>query len=217
MTTRALVLLGHPDPRSLNAKLARAYAHAWSASGGDARVVDLTRLQFDLVLRGGHAEDQPLEQDLQDLRGAFESATHVAWFFPIYWGAPPAVVRAVVDRLFLPGWAFQYNGHALPDGLLRGRSSRVVSTMDSPGWWYALAHRWSLHAVMGTATLKFCGFSPVDVTLLHAVRKLDAREREAWISRVAQLAMVDAQRAAKRALALPVAPRPTAELPASTT
>ncbi len=70
---------------------------------------------------------------------------------------------------------------------------------------------------MGTATLKFCGFSPVDVTLLHAVRKLDAREREAWISRVAQLAMVDAQRAAKRALALPVAPRPTAELPASTT
>lgn len=208
MTTRALVLLGHPDPRSLNAKLAHAYADAWSATGGEARVVDLTRLQFDLVLRVGHTEDQPLEPDLVDLRAAFEGAGHVAWFFPIYWGAPPAVVRAVVDRLFLPGWAFQYKGHALPDGLLAGRSSRVVSTMDSPGWWYALAHRWSLHAVMGTATLKFCGFSPVDFTTLFGVRKLDAHKREAWISRIGELARADARRATKRAL--PALPRATA-------
>lgn len=206
MTTRALVLLGHPDPRSLNAKLARSYADAWTASGGEARVVDLTRLAFDLVLRAGHTEEQPLEPDLLDLREAFERASHVAWFFPVYWGAPPAVVRAVVDRLFLPGWAFQYRGHALPEGLLRGRSSRVVATMDSPGWWYALAHRWSLHAVMGTATLKFCGFSPVDFTLLHTARKLDAAKREAWRARIAKAAHRDARATDREARAAGVVP-----------
>jgi NAD(P)H dehydrogenase (quinone) len=197
MKPRALVLLGHPDPRSLNARLARAYAEAWSAAAGEAQVVDLTRLDFDLVLRGGHSEDQPLEPDLAALRDAIEQASHVAWFFPIYWGAPPAVVRAVIDRVFLPGWAFQYRGHALPDGLLRGRSSRVVSTMDSPGWWYALAHRWSLHAVMGTATLKFCGFSPVDFTTLHAVRELDGAKRDAWLVRIGEEARRDARRVAR--------------------
>lgn len=216
MTPRALVLLAHPDPRSLNAKLATAYAHGWSASGGDARVVDLTRLDFDLVLRGGHSEAQALEPDLVDLRAAFEGAAHVAWFFPVYWGAPPAVVRAVVDRLFLPGWAFQYRGHALPDGLLRGRSSRVVATMDSPGWWYALMHRWSLHAVMGTATLRFCGFSPVDFTMVHTVRKLDAEARGAWIARVAELGRADAGGAARRARAVPALP-PSKALPARLT
>lgn len=198
MKPRALVLLGHPDPRSLNAKLARAYADAWTATGGgDARVVDLTRLEFDLVLRGGHDEPQELESDLVDMRDAFERATHVAWFFPVYWGAPPAVVRGLVDRLFLPGWAFQYRGHALPDGLLRGRSSRVVATMDSPKWWYALAHRWALHATMATGTLKFCGFSPVDFTTLHAVRAMNASTRDAWIDRLADLGRRDANRAAK--------------------
>ncbi|MFO0552032.1 MAG: NAD(P)H-dependent oxidoreductase [Polyangiaceae bacterium] len=197
MKPTALVLLGHPDPRSLNAELARAYVEAWRAGGEEARLVDLTRLAFDPVLRGGHTEPQPLEPDLLELRAAFESASHVVWVFPIYWGAPPAIVRGLIDRLFLPGWAFRYRGHALPEGLLRGRSSRVITTMDSPGWWYALAHRWSLHAVMGTATLSFSGFAPVDFTLLHGVREMDAAARSRWVERVARLSTTDARRVRK--------------------
>lgn len=157
----ALLLLGNPDPRSFNAELARSYAQSFIAAGGSATTIDLGQLNFDLVLRRGFREPQPLEPDLEKVRQAIEAADHVVWLFPIYWGSPPALVRGLVDRVFLPNWAFRYNGGALPEGLLRGRSARVIATMDSPAWWYALAHRWALHATMGTGTLRFSGFSPV--------------------------------------------------------
>lgn len=198
MTANFLLVLGSPDPKSFNAALAGAYARGVAEQGGSSTTLDLGALSFDPVLRQGHREPQPLEPDLVAARESIEHAQHVVWFFPIYWGSPPALVRGFVDRLFLPGWAFRYRGGARPEGLLAGRSSRVVSTMDSPGWWYALAHRWALHATMGTGTLSFCGFAPVSFTLLHGVREMSEQARLVWLTRMATIGARDARAARSR-------------------
>ena len=196
-----LVLLGHADPTSYNAALADAYLRGAERAGARTERIDLASLELDLVLRAGHRGAQPLEPDLLELRRAVERARHVVWVFPTYWASPPAVVRGVIDRLFLPGWAFRYDGGALPKGLLAGRSSRVITTMDSPSWWYALAHHRALHATMGTATLSFCGFAPVRFTTLHGVREMDAARREAWVARVSAIGERDARAIARPMLA----------------
>jgi putative NADPH-quinone reductase len=138
-------------------------------------------------------------------RDAIERADHLVWVFPTYWAAPPAIVRGFVDRLFLPGWAFRYEGHALPTGLLRGRASRVISTMDSPAWWYRLGLRRTLHASFARGTLAFCGLAPVEVTTIHKVRTLDASARARWCATVAGLAGRDHRRGPRRAVMAPAA------------
>ncbi|MBK7071254.1 MAG: NAD(P)H-dependent oxidoreductase [Myxococcales bacterium] len=194
----ALVLLGHADPGSFNHRLAAAYADGFAAGGAVERL-DLTALRFDPVLRHGYRTDQPLEPDLLAARAAIERADHLIWVFPTYWAAPPAVVRGFVDRVFLPGWAFRFEGHALPTGLLAGRASRVVTTMDSPGWWYRLALRRTLHASFGRGTLAFCGLAPVAFTTIHRTRALDAAARDRWLAQVGALAARDARRGPRRA------------------
>lgn len=201
----ALLLFGHADTTSFNHQLADAYQRGYVAAGGTLERVDLPTLRFDPVLRHGHRAAQPLEPDLARVRDAIERADHLAWVFPTYWVAPPAVVRALIDRLFLPGWAFRYEGHALPTGLLRGRSARVVTTMDSPGWWYRLAHRRAIHAAFSRGTLAFCGLAPVDTTTVHAVRKLDAAARARWADKVEALAFRDGRRRAPARLPAPTA------------
>jgi NAD(P)H dehydrogenase (quinone) len=201
----ALVLLGHADPGSFNHQLAAAYADGFVAAGGAVERLDLAALRFDPVLRHGHRADQPLEPDLGAARAAIERADHLVWVFPTYWAAPPAIVRAFVDRLFLPGWAFRYEGHALPTGLLRGRASRVISTMDSPAWWYRLGLRRTLHASFARGTLAFCGLAPVEVTTIHKVRTLDASARARWCATVAGLAGRDHRRGPRRAVMAPAA------------
>jgi NAD(P)H dehydrogenase (quinone) len=192
----ALVLLGHADDSSFNAALAEAYTDAFRAAGGAATLVRLADLAFDPVLRHGHHEAQPLEPDLLALRDAFEAADHVAWFFPTYWASPPAIVRAVVDRLFLPGWAFRYEkGRELPLGLLAGRSARVVTTMDSPGFWYALSHNRAIHGAFVAGTLRFVGFAPVRTRAIYRLRDLDRPAREALLREMAALALVDRTKA----------------------
>lgn len=194
----AVMLFGHADHDTFNDRLATAYARGYERAGATVERIDLARLDFDPVLRSGYRTPQPLEPDLERARRSIERAQHLVWVFPTYWAAPPTIVRGFVDRVFLPGWAFRYEGHALPTGLLRGRSARVITTMDSPSWWYSLVYHRTIHRSFGTATLSFCGVAPVRFTTIHGVREMEAPAREAWCARVAALGADDARRVKPR-------------------
>lgn len=189
-----LVVFGHPSPRSLSDALAEAYSEGLLRGGADVQALKLRELRFDPYLRFGFGDQQPLEPDLEHARRLLEQASHVAWFFPTWWAGPPALVKAFIDRTFLPGWAFKYrgSGNGLPDALLRGRSARVVTTMDSPGFWYQLWHRGSVHGSFVNATLRYVGFGPVKTTTLYAQRSRTPEARLAWLARLRREGEADA-------------------------
>ena len=203
---RIVLITAHPSPLSFNAALATAYRSGAERAGAVVTHLDLTALRFDPVLRGGFGEPMPDEPDLALVRDEVERADHVAWIFPTYWAALPAALKALVDRLFLPGWAFRFEGKALPTGLMRGRSSRYVATMDSPAVWYWLAHHDALGGAFGRATLAYVGFAPVQRDLIHGVRKLGPEARQRWIARLGQHGQRDAEDAAVRAAKAPRLP-----------
>lgn len=196
--TQALLLYGHPEPDSFNGRLAAAYAQGYRAGGGALERIDLVTLAFDRQLRAGYRAPQTLEPDLLRVQAAIERADHLVWVFPTWWAAPPSCVRALVERTFLPGWAFRYEPkRALPRGLLAGRSARVVMTMDAPGWWYSLVQQRTIHRSFGTATLRFCGLRPVAFTAVHGVHGMAEASRQRWCERVAAIATHDARSRAK--------------------
>jgi NAD(P)H dehydrogenase (quinone) len=199
MSVRAVLLVGHADPDSFNFRLAAAFERGFTSAGGSVTRFNLADLQFDPVLRRGFAAKQDLEPDLLAVKAAIDDSQHLVWVFPTYWAAPPTVVRGLFDRLFLPGWAFRYEkGKALPLGLLRGKRARVITTMDSPSVWYSLYYGRCLHRSFGTASLKFCGLSPVNFTMIYNMLHMPSEKRERWLLAVESLAREDAlQLAAK--------------------
>jgi NAD(P)H dehydrogenase (quinone) len=119
MNHRAVLLFGHADldpaNETLNHQLAQSYSRGYESQGGTIQRIDLASLVFDPVLRSGFREPQALEPDLVRVKEAIEQANHLVWVFPTYWASPPALVRGLFDRLFLPGWAFRYeSGNPLP-------------------------------------------------------------------------------------------------------
>jgi NAD(P)H dehydrogenase (quinone) len=187
-----LVILGHPSPQSFSDALAEAYVRGLRESGAIAELLSLRDLTFDPHLRAGFSGRQPLEGDLRVAQDKLASASHVAWFFPTWWGAPPALVKGFIDRAFLPGFAFKNRpGNGLPETLLKGRSSRVVTTMDSPSFWYQLWHRASLHGSFVNATLRYVGFGPVQATTIYRLRELSAEQRGKWLVRLEELGKRD--------------------------
>lgn len=187
-----LVIAGHPNSSSFSSALAQAYAQAAEGRGATVTRIDLVQLQFDPILRQGYAAQQALEPDLATAAAAIQAADHVAWFFPMWWGGPPALVKGFIDRVFTPGYAFRYRGrNQLPDKLLAGRSARLVSSMDSPWAWYALVLRRILHASFGMATLSFVGFGPIRSTMFYELRFRSAAERERALDKVRRAAVSD--------------------------
>lgn len=189
-----LVLNGHPEPDGLCAELSAAYL-ASAQEHASVRSIALRDLRFDPVLRRHHAT-QPLEPDLAETVEALLAARHVTWIFPCWWSATPALVKGFVDRVFTAGFAFRYRArHQQPERLLRGRSGRVISSMDSPRLWYHLVQGRPLHRAFVRGTLDFVGFAPLACNLVYEARFLTPAQRARAVESVRQAAVRDARQA----------------------
>lgn len=196
--TDVTLLTAHPAEDSFNSALALAWRRGAEAAGATVRTFDVTKLQFDPVLRGAYREPMRDEPDLAEVRRAVEASAHVTWAFPTWWVGLPAAMKALVDRLLVPGWAFRFEGKALPTGLMAGKGTRYVTTMDSPGLWYRLGHHDALAGGFGRGTLAFCGFRPVQRTVVYSARKLGEPQRAKWLARVEQEGVRDVKAATSR-------------------
>lgn len=190
----AIVIDGHPNPESLTAALAARYAQAY----GEAELLVLRDLAFDPNMHVGYRGTQPLEPDLIEAQAAIGRADRVVLVAPVWWGSIPALAKGFFDRTFLPGWAFRYRKSGLVDGLLAGRTGRVIVTTDSPWWYLRLVGDTTVRHVRGRI-LRFSGLRGVSAMRLGPVRNSTASQREAWLERVAAAARRDAAVDARRA------------------
>jgi NAD(P)H dehydrogenase (quinone) len=188
MTSRTLVILGHPSRSSFCSALADTYIHAAKAAGHEVRVLRLGELAFDTVLHHGYTQTQPLEPDLLSAQSDILWATHLTFVFPIWWGGIPALMKGFIDRILLPGFAFKYRaGKAFPDKLLSGRTAHLLVTLDTPPWYY----RWFYHMPgihqMRKTTLGLCGVKTVKTLLFGPVLSSTEAQREKWLKQAGGL------------------------------
>lgn len=193
--------------------MATAYAGGFAQSQGGggasadttADVLQLSALSFDPILRTGLDGGQRLEPDLVAARAAIERADHVAWVFPVWWGSMPALLKGFVDRTFLPGWAFNARPSGRPEGLLAGRTARVLLTMDAPRWFDRWFYGASARRSMERATLWYTGFERLQTRVFSEVLHRDQAQREQWLAQAradGEHAAADARkRQSKQALA----------------
>jgi NAD(P)H dehydrogenase (quinone) len=190
------LITSHPRRDSFNAQLAAAWKKGAEAAGASVEHFDATELQFDPVLRGPEIGVEQDEPDLARVRSAIERSSHITFLFPTWWSSLPGALKSLVDRLFLAGWSFRYHKYGYPIGLLKGRSARWVTTMDSPRLWYWLFNRMALEGSVHYGTLRYVGFRPVKKTIIHGTRTLHDEARKKWLVRLEELGRADAMRAA---------------------
>lgn len=188
MSRSILILLGHPDRDSLCGALAHSYATAAGVAGHRVRLIALGELDFDPVLHHGYRQVQPLEPDLEDAAEAIRACDHLVLVYPTWWGGMPALLKGFFDRVLLPGFAFRYRRDS-PwwDRLLAGRSARVITTLDTPPWYYRCIYRDPGIAQVRATILEFCGIRPVRVSRLGVVRNSTPAQRERWLALASEL------------------------------
>jgi NAD(P)H dehydrogenase (quinone) len=187
MSAKNIVISGHPNANSFSQALADSLC-AGLTNGSDPRYFALRDLEFDPILHGGYSEGykQDLEPDLRDLQQGIAEADHMILVTPLWWGDMPALVKGMIDRVFLPGFAFKYKkGSALPEQLLKGKSASLIITADTP-WWFQKWNRGGLRPLLNS-TLRFSGFDIRTIEFFSPVRGSTAEQRQAWIEKVRSL------------------------------
>ena len=144
-----LIVVAHPEPTSFNHALTDAAARALRDDGHHVEVSDLYAQDFGArsgwddfrgpanpsrfhyqseqanAVRGHSFHPEIAEQQARLAR-----ADHLVLQFPIWWGSPPAVLKAWLERVLAYGFAY-VDGYRFAKGLFRGR--RAILSVTTGG------------------------------------------------------------------------------------
>jgi NAD(P)H dehydrogenase (quinone) len=183
------LILGHPNSGSYCAALADAYAHAAQAAGHELRWLRLHDMHFDPMLHAGYGKPQPLEPDLLKAQETLRWADHWVLIYPIWWGSFPALLKGFFDRVLLPGYAFRYRPNSsLWDKLLSGRNAQLITTQDTPSWYFRWVMGRPAHHQMRRTILGFCGVKTVGLKEITPIHGSTQVQRDRWMAEVVGLA-----------------------------
>lgn len=182
---KILIINGHPNSASFNFAIAESYKNGAIASGAQVETINIAELQFNPNLEFGYQKRTELEPDLLESWEKIQSADHLVWVHPVWWGGLPAITKGFIDRLFLPGMAYQYRENSVWwDKLLKGKSAHIITTLDQPGWYYRFFYGRPSVNQLKKCTLEFCGIKPVKVSYIGIVKTADEVQREKWLQKI---------------------------------
>lgn len=192
---RVLVVYCHPKPESFTAAMRDAVVEGLKQAGHEPQVVDLYAENFDPRLSAEeHAsyEDpnsngRGLEHYIDEIR----TTEGIVFVFPTWWYDMPAMLKGWLDRVWVPGVAFDLrDGKTIEPKLQNIRFMGAVTSCGAPWWWSKLVgepHRRILMRGMRSLCAKTCrqvwlGCYQMDhstpkkrATFLAAVRRRMAR------------------------------------------
>jgi putative NADPH-quinone reductase len=185
---KVLIVQGNPDKDSLCQALAEAYKQGAGQTKAEVREINVRDIEFDPNLPHGYKGEINLEPGLVDAQQSIAWADHLVFVYPTWWGTMPALLKGFVDKIFVPGFAYKFRQGSLRwDRLLRGKTARLIVTMDTPPWYFRLIAGQPGHRAMKQATLEFCGVKPVRITSLGSVRASKTAARTNWLNRARRL------------------------------
>jgi NAD(P)H dehydrogenase (quinone) len=185
---KILIINGHPNLDSFNFALTEAYRDGAKSAGAEVKEIVIAQLQFNPNLQMGYQKRTELEPDLVDAIEKIKWADHLVWVHPVWWGGLPAITKGFIDRCFLPGITFQYRENS-PwwDKLLTGKTARIITTLDSPAWFYKFLFNQPSVNQLKKCTLEFCGIKPVKVTFVGPIKNSAVEKRKNELLKISRL------------------------------
>ncbi|MEZ2224078.1 NAD(P)H-dependent oxidoreductase [Rhizobium sp. RCC_161_2] len=114
----ALIVVAHPDQRSLSHSVAAHIAESMSLSreGDTSEIADLAAEAFDPRFTAAdialHLRQAPPAADVAAEQARIDRADALVLVYPVYWWSIPGLLKGWIDRVFTNGWAYDED----PDG-----------------------------------------------------------------------------------------------------
>lgn len=184
MPKRIAIIQGHPDStaRHFCHALADEYAKGCEDGGHEVRRIEVATLDFPLLRTREDFEKGRPPESIKPAQDAIKWADHLVIIYPLWLGSMPALLKAFLEQVLRPGFAFEYQkSGGMAKKLLVGKSARIIVTMGMPAFvyrWIFFAH--SLKSLKRN-TLWFCGVGPVKATLIGNIEGMTEKQRAGWL------------------------------------
>jgi len=200
---KVLIVHAHPEPQSFNAALTSAAAAALRDTGHEVIVSDLYADHFDPVA-GRHdflqaanperfhyqseqahaAANRSFAPDIAREQARLLSADLLVLQFPLWWGAPPAILKGWLERVLAYGIAY-VDGRRFTLGLFKGRRAIMsVTTGGTPERFRSEDVYGNIDQVLWPVrrlALEYMGYDVEDPFVSYAAPRVGDEERSVYI------------------------------------
>jgi putative NADPH-quinone reductase len=188
---RVLVVLAHPLKGSFAVSVARTVCSTLEDRKHEVDLLDLYAENFDPCLTAAERDSYMTgSYDLSAIAPYAErlkAAEALILVFPQWWFNMPAILKGFIDRVFVPGTAFDYDdaGIKLIPKLEKLRYFWVFSTTGSPWWVVKFYMGDPVRRILKRGIAAFCG-KRVDfrMTCLHNMDDTTDDSRRKFLDRV---------------------------------
>lgn len=160
------IIVSHPKRRSFTMAMAKTYESALGGLDHSTALRDLYRMRFDPRLHAGEVPDAhgfSARPDVLAERKLLDDADVFAFFYPVWFNAPPAIHKGYIERVF--GMGFGYGAESLGGNtqLLEGRRMITFSSSGAPMEWVRQTGAWdALRKLFDEHFANVCGLTVVD-------------------------------------------------------
>jgi putative NADPH-quinone reductase len=185
-----VIIQGNPDPqaRHFGHALEDEYAKGAEDGGHEVKRIEVAKLDFPFLRTKENFERGTPPDSIKEAQDAIKWADHLVIIYPLWLGSMPALLKAFLEQVLRPGFAFEYQkSGGMAKKLLTGRSARIVVTMGMP----AFVYRWifGAHSLKSLKrnTLWFCGIGPVRSTIIGNIETMSEKQRMGWLDGMREL------------------------------
>lgn len=183
---KIFILLGHTDRETLSGAFADTYERAAKAAGHEVRRMNIGEMQFDPILHKGYKVIQELEPDLKTFQENMKWCEHFVIVYPVWWFDVPAIVKGLIDRAWIPGFAFKFADHGLTwEKRLSGRTARIITSANTPPWLMYFMYG-PITVDLSQAVLGFAGLR-ARTTIFGPSERASAATHARWLKKVERL------------------------------
>ncbi|NMO18742.1 NAD(P)H-dependent oxidoreductase [Pyxidicoccus fallax] len=169
----ALIVVAHPNPRSLTHGIAARVGEGVSLSGpgNSFEIADLAAEAFDprfsLADLAVHHREAPPPADVAAEQARIDRADALVLVYPVYWWSMPGLLKGWIDRVFSNGWAFDFSPDAKLVKKLHGLRVHLVAVAGADARTYARhGYFGAMKTQIDHGIFDYCGATVVTSELL---------------------------------------------------
>ena len=156
---KVLIITAHPSTKGFTHRIANAFKDGATSKGNEVEILDLykTEHQIPFLSFEEKKDMMNLSPAVVAIQAKMNWADSVVWVHPLWWMGAPAIMKNMIDSVFMPHFAYKYTGPGQRVKLLKGKDAYVFITCDGSNLTYSLLGM-PFRVIWQLCTLWFCGF-----------------------------------------------------------
>lgn len=130
------IIFSHPDSNSFNGAVFKAVREKLESSQSKSTFIDLYEEQFSPVLtreeRLTIGQEASKDAQVKRYQEILLSTERLILIFPVWWNAPPAMMKGFFDRVCLREFAYVETSMGIQGKLQNIKSAVVLTTSNAP-------------------------------------------------------------------------------------